>query len=153
MAHFLFLKYFYLSRSEKLYQYVAYHPLYSSFSHILTLKPHCTFEPHLPPVRQNVHTWCYTNQMIVLKIPPIKKVKNLFLRLGLVSNKVCVMSQFWLIPLRWGWNLSSPPVSDHLVIVIKKFTKFPVSKPQSVKKRNYKEFNVESSWQKSTRAE
>ena len=34
--------------------------------------------------------------------------------------------------------------SDHLGIVIKKFTKFPVSKPQSVKKRNYKEFNVES---------
>ena len=33
--------------------------------------------------------------------------------------------------------------SDHLGIVVKKFTKFPVSKPQSVKKRNYKEFNVE----------
>ena len=34
--------------------------------------------------------------------------------------------------------------SDHLGIVIKKFTKFPVSKPQSVKKLNYEEFNVES---------
>ncbi len=30
--------------------------------------------------------------------------------------------------------------SDHLGIVIKKFTKFPVS----VKKRNYKEFNIEN---------
>jgi len=34
--------------------------------------------------------------------------------------------------------------SDHLVIVIKKFSKFPVSKPQSVRKRNYKNFNLES---------
>ena len=34
--------------------------------------------------------------------------------------------------------------SDHLGIVIKKFTKLPVSKPQSVKKRNYKELNLES---------
>ena len=33
--------------------------------------------------------------------------------------------------------------SDHLGIVIKNLTKFPVSKPQSVKKRNYKEFNIE----------
>ena len=32
--------------------------------------------------------------------------------------------------------------SDHLGVVIKKFTKFPVSKPQSVKKRNYKEFDI-----------
>ena len=34
--------------------------------------------------------------------------------------------------------------SDHLGIVIKKFSKFPVSKPQSVRKRNYKNFNLES---------
>ena len=27
-------------------------------------------------------------------------------------------------------------------VVIKKFTKFPISKPQSVKKPNYKEFNI-----------
>ena len=32
--------------------------------------------------------------------------------------------------------------SDHLGVVIKKFTKFTVSKPQSVKKRNYKEFDI-----------
>ena len=34
--------------------------------------------------------------------------------------------------------------SDHLGVIIQKFTKFPVSKPQTVKKRNYKEFDVES---------
>ena len=34
--------------------------------------------------------------------------------------------------------------SDHLGVIIQKFTKFPVSKPQTVRKRNYKEFNVES---------
>ena len=33
--------------------------------------------------------------------------------------------------------------SDHLGILIKKFTEFPVSKPESVKKQNYKEFNIE----------
>ena len=27
-------------------------------------------------------------------------------------------------------------------VVIKKFTKFPISKPKSVKKRNFKEFNI-----------
>ena len=32
--------------------------------------------------------------------------------------------------------------SDHLGIVIKRFPKFSVSKPQSVKKRNYKDFDV-----------
>ena len=32
--------------------------------------------------------------------------------------------------------------SDQVGIVIKKFSKFPVSKPQSVKKRNYKDFDV-----------
>ena len=33
--------------------------------------------------------------------------------------------------------------SDHLGIVVRKFSKFPVSKPQSVRKRNYKDFNKE----------
>ena len=34
--------------------------------------------------------------------------------------------------------------SDHLGIVFKKFSKFPVSKPQSVRKRNYKNFDIGS---------
>ena len=32
--------------------------------------------------------------------------------------------------------------SGHLGIVVRKFFKFPVSKPQSVRKRNYKDLNV-----------
>ena len=33
--------------------------------------------------------------------------------------------------------------SDHRGMVINKFTKFPVSKPQSVNNKNYKDFDVE----------
>jgi hypothetical protein len=32
--------------------------------------------------------------------------------------------------------------SDHHGVIIKKFNKFPVSKPQTVRKRNYKEFDI-----------
>ena len=33
--------------------------------------------------------------------------------------------------------------SDHLGVFVRKFSKFLVSKPQSVRKRSYKDFNIE----------